>query len=160
LIPKNSIDTDASVEPADQAGQNLGAELNNWVLRLRRVAAAALDVVALEARLAALSLATVLFLAVASALLLVTGWLALCGAGLVWLVDRGWSWPASLLLGALSNSVLALLAWLGVCKFSNNLCFKMLRWMLVPAGERSGENDERNTTDVAHADTGPRPAQT
>ena len=60
----------------------------------------------LESRLAALSLSTMLLLAVVVASLLVSAWLLVLAASAFWLVGLGWAWELALLAGAGLNILL------------------------------------------------------
>jgi hypothetical protein len=133
----------------------LGAEFHHWLMRVRSLAAQVFDLVALEVRLAALTAVTLLVLTIGSTLLLTVAWLALCGAGLAWLVAIGWSWPGALLLTALVNTALGVLGLGAVCRFSGNLCFKALRVLIHPE-----QNDATDSVDIARTGPGSGPAAT
>lgn len=57
----------------------------------------------LDARRAAIRLAWLLSSGLVAAVLLVTAWLALVVAAVVWMLDERISWPAALAIGALLN---------------------------------------------------------
>ena len=68
----------------------------------------------LDARRAALQLAWLLSSGLVVAVLAVTAWLALVGAGIAWLLAERVSWPAALAIGAALNvaGAAALLWWM------------------------------------------------
>jgi hypothetical protein len=68
----------------------------------------------LDARRAAITLAWLLSVGLAVAVLAVTAWLALVSGAIVWALGAGVSWPAALSLAALLNLVAAaaLAAWM------------------------------------------------
>jgi uncharacterized membrane protein YqjE len=68
----------------------------------------------LDARRAAFQLAWLLSSGLMAAVLLVTAWLALVVAAMVWLFEESMSWPAALAVGALLNigGAAALLWWM------------------------------------------------
>lgn len=119
------MDRQAGPEPAatdSLAGSlaALGATLLGLVRDLARLAA-------LETRLAGLSLAAMLALAVAGALLAATAWLALLAALVVWLARLGLAWELGLLLVAALNLLAGLLAARAVVVLSRNLTFPVTR---------------------------------
>jgi len=80
--------------------------LSALVLREARTLAADYVLLAvLDARRAMISLAWLLSLALAIAVLAVTAWLALVTGGIVWLLGNGVSWPAALGAAALLNVI-------------------------------------------------------
>ncbi len=109
----------------------LAAVFSVWVGRLRALATHLLEVVALELRLAALSVSGMLLFTIMSAMLLTTAWLALFGAALLWLVDHGLSWPGALILVAVGNTALAIIGLLGVYRLSDNVGLNAFRILLA-----------------------------
>jgi Putative Actinobacterial Holin-X, holin superfamily III len=72
------------------------------------------ELAVLDARRAAIRLAWLLGTGPVVAVLVVTAWLALVAAGIVWMMGEGMSWIASLAIAALLNLVAAgALAWWG-----------------------------------------------
>lgn len=66
----------------------------------------------LDARRAALRLAMLLSAGLMIAVLVVTAWMGLVAAGIVWMLGEGWSWIAALAIAALLNvAAAAALAW-------------------------------------------------
>lgn len=87
-----------------------------------------LRLLALESRLAALSLSTMLCLAVIVALLFTSAWLALLAAAAVWLVQMtSIGWGLALALAALFNVVLIFPVMLLIRRLSRNLLFNASR---------------------------------
>ena len=66
-----------------------------------------LELAALEARRAGAGLVRTLCAAVVISLLVVTAWLALVAAGIVWVTDAGVGWGGALAFAALANLLLA-----------------------------------------------------
>ena len=85
----------------------------------------------LEARLAVLSLAAILALAIGGAVLLVTAWLLLVAAGSMWLMQHGFSWELTLFGGALINGVLGVIMLAMIARFGRNLFFNATRRQLL-----------------------------
>lgn len=66
----------------------------------------------LDARRAGVRLAMLLSTGLVIAILLITAWMGFVAAGIVWMFDRGVSWPLAIALAALINIVAAgALAW-------------------------------------------------
>jgi hypothetical protein len=87
-------------------------------------------IIALESRLAGLSLAYMLLLAVVSAVLMVSAWLLLNAAVAIWLAGSGWSMLSVVLLLAVVNLAATGGAVLVLRRFSNNLLFTGSRTQL------------------------------
>ena len=103
------------------------------------------ELLATESRLAAMSIAAMLGLAVASVAFVLATWLGLAAALSLWLVGLGLA-PAAVLLGvAAANLLLACLAWLAIRALSRNLLFRRTRDRLRPG------NDTRHREADAHA---------
>jgi len=66
-----------------------------------------LELAALEAHRAAVSLAKVLSAAVIVSILVVTAWLSFVAGAIVWATDRGVGWPVALLVAGVANLVVA-----------------------------------------------------
>ncbi|HEX5057298.1 MAG TPA: hypothetical protein VFX02_12480 [Gammaproteobacteria bacterium] len=80
-------------------------------------------IIALEGRLAGLSLAYMLLLAVIGAVLMVSAWL-LFNAGLaIWLAGKGWAVLGVVLSLGVANLIAAGVAMMALKKISNNLLF-------------------------------------
>jgi hypothetical protein len=86
--------------------------------------------IALEGRLAGLSLAYMLLLAVLSAVLMVSAWLLFNAAVAIWLAGIGWSILGAVLLLAVANLAVLAGAMLVLRRFSNNLLFTGSRTQL------------------------------
>jgi hypothetical protein len=80
-------------------------------------------IIALEGRLAGLSLAYMLLFAVAGAVLVVSAWLLFNAALAIWFAGKGWSVPGVVLALGICNLAAAGLAMMALRKFSNNLLF-------------------------------------
>jgi membrane protein implicated in regulation of membrane protease activity len=90
-----------------------------------------LRLLALESRLAALSLSTMFCLAVIVALLFTSAWLALLAAAAVWLVQMtSIGWGLALALAALFNVALIFPVMLLIRRLSRNLLFNASRRQL------------------------------
>ena len=66
-----------------------------------------LELAALEAQRAAISLAKVLSAAVVVSILVVTAWLSFVASAIVWATNEGVSWPVALVVAGIANLVLA-----------------------------------------------------
>lgn len=93
------------------------------VLAITRLIGHALALLALEGRLAIVSLIAMLAAGVVATIALVTVWLFLLGAAAAQLVAAGWSWPGVLLTLAGANVILALLCGLIIRWLSRYLLF-------------------------------------
>jgi hypothetical protein len=80
-------------------------------------------IIALEGRLAGLSLAYMLLLAVFGAVLVVSAWLLFNAALGIWLAGKGWPVLGVTLALGVANLVAAGVAMMALKKFSNNLLF-------------------------------------
>jgi hypothetical protein len=87
-------------------------------------------IIALEGRLAGLSLAYMLLLAVLGAVLTVSAWLLFNAAFAIWLAGNGWSLLGTVLLLGVINLAAAGGALLVLRRFSNNLLFTGSRTQL------------------------------
>lgn len=87
-------------------------------------------IIALEGRLAGLSLAYMLLLAVLGAVLIVSAWLLFNAAIAIWLAGNGWSILGVVILLGIINLGAAGAALLVLRRFSNNLLFTGSRTQL------------------------------
>lgn len=87
-------------------------------------------IIALEGRLAGLSLAYMLLLAVLGAVLIVSAWLLFNAAFAIWLAGSGWSLLSVVLMLGVINLVAAGGALMVLRRFSNNLLFTGSRTQL------------------------------
>jgi hypothetical protein len=87
-------------------------------------------IIALESRLAGLSLAYMLLLAVLSAVLMASAWLLFNAAVAIWLAGSGWSILNAVLLLGIANLAALAGAILFLRRFSNNLLFTGSRTQL------------------------------
>jgi len=99
---------------------------------LRSAIDQALELVALEARFAAISLAGIVALGVFVGASLLATWMLLAAAGAVWLVGRtGLGWASALLMVMLLTLGLIALACLAIQSLSRNLEFRLTRRRLI-----------------------------
>ena len=125
--------TPPSGEPKGVAAEESLSGAGVSLLRtFRSIIGDILGLLALEARLAGLSIAAMLGLGVAAGLLFITAWL-LFVAGIAYsLVDLGLGWGGALLITALLNIVLGVFLVRLIFLFSRNLLFKATRRQIVP----------------------------
>jgi len=95
--------TDATRRPAPGLGQVLGRLLGE----ARQLVADYAELTVLDARRAAIHLAWILGAVLVAAVLVVTSWMGLVAAGIVFAWGRGASWPIALGIAALLNLVAA-----------------------------------------------------
>ena len=95
--------TDATRHPAPGLGQVLGRLLGE----ARQLVADYAELTVLDARRAAIRLAWILGAVLVGAVLVVTSWMGLVAAGIVFAWGHGASWPIALGIAALINLVAA-----------------------------------------------------
>lgn len=114
------------------------------VADLARVIAAfvgeVLTLLALEGRLAVISLIVMLAAGVCAAVMLISVWLLLMGTIAAALVADGWPWVGILPLLALANLVFALICGLVIRRLSGNLLFSASRRSLRPTDNRFSDD--------------------
>ena len=108
----------------------LAATINGIRTALAQVVDKSLQLLALESRLAALSLSTMLFLAVIVALLFFSAWLFILAASAVWLIGLGLTWESALIAGACVNVLLTFPAMYLIRRLSRQLTFTACRRQL------------------------------
>jgi hypothetical protein len=90
----------------------LGAALVQLVSDTRQLAADFAHLAVLDARRAGVRLAMLLSAGLLIAILLITAWMGFVAAGIVWMFDRGVSWPLAIAIAAFTNIAgAAALAW-------------------------------------------------
>lgn len=100
-----------------------------------------LELVTLETRLVVNTLVSMAVIAIVAAVLLVSTWLALVGAGIMGLVSMGLAPTVGMLLMAAANLVLALLGWMMLRHKSGNLGWPATLRMLKPDAKPGREGD-------------------
>jgi uncharacterized membrane protein YqjE len=107
----------AAVLPPEQRadrprGPGLGELLARLLSETRQLASDFVQLAVLDARRAAVRLAMLLSAGLMIAILAVTAWMGFVAAGIVWMFDKGVSWPLAIGIAALINIVgAAALAW-------------------------------------------------
>lgn len=132
--------SDPSAQPAEPKGaaeESLASAGAGLLRTFRSIASDILGLLALEARLAGLSIAAMLGLGVAAALLFIVAWLLLVAGIAFSLVDLGLGWGAALLITALLNVILGAILVRLIFVFSRNLLFKATRRQIAP-GTKGG----------------------
>jgi len=99
-----------------------------------------LELIALEAQRAAISLAKVLSAAVVVSILVVTAWLSFVASAIVWATDEGVSWPVALIVAGLANLVLAAAAVLWIRAQLGDWAFPATRRQLSQTAEDMSED--------------------
>jgi uncharacterized membrane protein YqjE len=113
-------------------------ELANTFAAIRRVISGFLELAALEARRAGITLMWMVACGAIAAILAVTAWLSLVGAVAIWAVSFGISWTAVFIAIALVNLVAAgLILWLCV-SMSRDLLFSATRRQIATTPAQSG----------------------
>lgn len=94
------------------APQGLGSALAQLASETRQLAADFAHLAVLDARRAGVRLAMLLSAGLLIAILVITAWMGFVAAGIVWMFDRGVSWPLAIAIAALINIAgAAALAW-------------------------------------------------
>lgn len=122
--------TEALTENPAAAEANLWQSVTGLTETLLDRCGGLVRIIALESRLAGLSLAYMLVLAIISAVLLVSAWLLFNAAFAIWLASSGWSILKVVLLLAVFNLAATGGAVLVLRKFSSNLLFTGSRTQL------------------------------
>lgn len=99
-----------------------------------------IELATLETRLVVNNVLSMAVIAIVAAVLLVSTWLALVGAGLLGLVKIGLEPTVAMLLMAAANFVLALLGWMMLRRRSANLGWPATMRMLKPHATREGDS--------------------
>lgn len=94
------------------APPGLGAAAAQLVSETRQLVADFAHLAVLDARRAGVRLAMLLSAGLLIAILVITAWMGFVAAGIVWMFDRGVSWPVAIAIAALINIAgAAALAW-------------------------------------------------
>lgn len=94
------------------APHGLGSALAQLASETRQLAADFVHLAVLDARRAGVRLAMLLSAGLLIAILVITAWMGFVAAGIVWMFDRGVSWPLAIAIAALINIAgAAALAW-------------------------------------------------
>jgi hypothetical protein len=94
------------------APQGLGSALVQLASDTRQLVADFAHLAVLDARRAGVRLAMLLSAGLLIAILLITAWMGFVAAGIVWMFDRGVSWPLAIAIAAFTNIAgAAALAW-------------------------------------------------
>lgn len=135
----------ASDTTAESEASGLMALAGDWIATAGSRAKVMVELVVAEARLAAISVALMAFLAMLSAAFLLGAW-GLLIAGLIYgLLQLGLPlWPVLIVLCA-THALIAFLAWRGAVKLSNNLEFPVTRQQLQRNQEEADEVAESTT---------------
>lgn len=144
-------DDSAPVEDTDNKQDATGESLVETAFALWRAVAGligdTIKLAALETRIAALSLSTIVGLALGIALLVVTAWLLLIAALAVWLVRMGLGWELALIGIAILNILLSVWAWRSIVHLSRNLLFSVTRRQLVSGTQAPKESSPDSSTE-------------
>jgi hypothetical protein len=92
---------------AGEARPRIGRLAGSLLRHSRELSSDYLQLAVLDARNAAVRFAWMLGLGVIAAILVVTAWLALVAAGIVWMLGTGASWVTALFIAALLNIAVA-----------------------------------------------------
>ena len=102
----------AEVQPATRRAPNLGEVIGRLLGDARGLVADYTELAVLDARRAAIRLAWLLGAVLIAAVLVVTTWMGLVAAGMVFMIGQGASWVSAILVAALLNVVgAAALGW-------------------------------------------------
>jgi uncharacterized membrane protein YqjE len=94
------------------APRGLGSAVGQLVSETRQLVADFVHLAVLDARRAGVRLAMLLSAGLLIAILVITAWMGFVAAGIVWMFDRGVSWPLAIAIAALINIAgAAALAW-------------------------------------------------
>ena len=114
------------MEVSRKAPPGLGDVLGRLVSEARQLVADYAELTVLDARRAAIRLAWILGCVLVAAVLVVTSWMGLVSAGIMFAWGHGASWPVALAIAAIINLVAAgVLGWLTL-KLAKELPFTAL----------------------------------
>ena len=98
--------------PARRREPGLGELLRSFFTDTRQLVADFAQLAVLDARRAGVRLAMLLSAGLLIAILVITAWMGFVAAGIVWMFDKGVSWPLAIAIAALINIAAAAgLAW-------------------------------------------------
>lgn len=103
---------------------SLSARVGTLLREASNLARDHVELAVLEAQRAGIGLTKVLAAAVVISVLVITAWLSFVAGFIVWVTDRGVSWPAALCIGGLVNLVLAGAAALWIRKQKDAFTFE------------------------------------
>ena len=95
----------AEVQPATRRAPSLGEVIGRLLGDARGLVADYTELAVLDARRAAIRLAWLLGAVLIAAVLVVTTWMGLVAAGMVFMIGQGASWVSAILVAALLNVV-------------------------------------------------------
>lgn len=131
-----SVSTQTEEAANLETPETLGQSVSDLFLSLKAVARNSIRLVTLEGRLAGLSLAIMVGLGVAVALLLVSAWFLLVAAFAFWLASH-LGWAGALALVAVLNLAASVPLVLLIIRYSRNLLFRATRRQLLGTGQRT-----------------------
>lgn len=117
----------AGISEADTNQESLTETLSALQTAFAASVDKSLRLLLLESRMAALSLSTMLFLAVVAALLITSAWMFILAATALWLVGLGLVWELALLLSAGINILLIFPLMHSIRRLSRRLLFNASR---------------------------------
>jgi uncharacterized membrane protein YqjE len=102
----------SAVLPTKEREPGVGQLLMQLLSDTRQLASDFMHLAVLDARRAGVRLAMLLSAGLVIAILVVTAWMGFVAAGIVWMFDKGVSWPLAIAIAALINIAgAAALAW-------------------------------------------------
>jgi hypothetical protein len=114
--------------------------------QLSRIVHDWIELIALESRLAGLSVAAMLALGVLSGLMFASAWLLVAGSAVSWLhASSGYSWSSLLLAAAVVNLLLGVVLALSIGRLSRHLLFPAMRRSLAGRGSSPERTDVRTS---------------
>jgi hypothetical protein len=128
-------------------------ELKSLWHELRGLAHDQLKLAALETSLAGKSLVTMIAAGVMVAVLLISAWLGLMGAAVLWLIGIGVAASIALLLAVAANLVCALVLYDVIHRQGRHLQFPATLRSLRPAPSPLRASEQKNSDASAHATT-------
>ncbi len=138
-LQQDSPPVTTTAPPASSPG--LTDEVIRLSNELRELAHDQLELVTLETRLSVNSVLTMAMVAIVTAVLLVSTWLALLGAAMLGLVSIGLAPTLAMLVVAAANLVLAALGWLTLRHKNGNLGWPATLRTLKPRPTATGKGE-------------------
>lgn len=142
MSPEDESRPTTSTDTAASSSDSLEERATRFVGQIRALAHDHLELAVLETRLTVTTVLGMAVVAIATALVLASTWLALAGAGALGLIKLGLAPSLAMLLVAATNLVLALAGWLRIRHMSRLLGWPATQRAIKPTPDHTAPDDE------------------